>query len=79
MDHVIPLRNAPALFSWYLGVFSLIPFLGIPLGIAAIVLGIIGLLKVGQGSAKVGFWHAVLGIGFGVIGTFAFPLLLMLL
>ena len=32
-----------ALLAYYLGVFSLIPCIGIPLGIAALVLGIKGL------------------------------------
>ena len=34
---VIPYRNMPALISYYLAVFSLIPCLGIPLGLAAVV------------------------------------------
>ena len=76
IDHVIPVRNGPALISWYLGVFSLIPILGIPLGIGAIITGLIGLLKVGRGDVKVGFWHGLLGMILGCIGTFG-PLVLM--
>src|SRR5882672_4725027 len=40
---LIPYKNAQALWSYYLGIFSLIPCLGSPLGIAALVLGIRGL------------------------------------
>jgi hypothetical protein len=49
---IIPYKNAPALTSYYLGVFSLlacVPFLGIfgiPMAIAAFVLGLKGLRKV---------------------------------
>ena len=78
IDHVIPLRNVPALFAWYLGVFSLIPFLGIPLGIAAVILGVIGLLKARQSSVKVGFWHSVLGILLGLFGGLGLPMLLII-
>ena len=40
---LIPYKNARALWAYYLGVFALIPCIGAPLGIAALVLGIKGL------------------------------------
>lgn len=42
---IIPYKNAPALIGYYLGIFSLLPFIGIPLGIIAFILGILGLKK----------------------------------
>jgi len=38
----IPYRNPPALIGYYLAIFSLIPCVGLPLGGAAIILGIKG-------------------------------------
>lgn len=40
---VIPYKNPHALVAYYCGVFSLIPFIGIVVGIPGIVLGIVGL------------------------------------
>ena len=42
---LIPAKNVPGLIAYYLGVFSVIPFLGIPMGIAAFILGIKGVRK----------------------------------
>ena len=39
---VIPYKNSKSLASYYCGVFSLIPVLGLLLGVVAIVLGILG-------------------------------------
>ena len=47
MDHVIPTKNAAALLGYYFGVFSIIPVLGIPLGIAAVICGVFGLRAAG--------------------------------
>ena len=65
MAHVIPARNVPALLSWYAGVFSLIPCLGGPLGLTALVLGIIGLRLSRKPDIAVGFWHALFGLILG--------------
>ena len=43
LSGLIPYKNTSALIAYYLGVFSIIPCLGIFLGIAAFILGIIGL------------------------------------
>src|SRR5262245_38413569 len=40
LSTLIPYKNVPALTSYYLGVFSIIPLVGLLLGIAAVVLGI---------------------------------------
>jgi len=59
---LIPYRNTPALISYYLGVFSIIPCLGLPLGIAALILGIRGLKLASQNPNAKGKAHAIVGI-----------------
>jgi len=62
---VIPYKNVPALVSYYLGVFSLIPCFGIPLGLAAVILGIIVLVKYKKHPQIRGVVHALVGIILG--------------
>ena len=62
---LIPYKNAQALWAYYLGIFSLIPCFGIPLGIAALVLGISGLTKAKQHPETKGKVHAWVGIFLG--------------
>ncbi len=72
---LIPYRNVPALIGYYLGVFSLIPCLGPLLGIAAIVLGIIGLRKAGQDPDARGKGHGITAVVLGalsILGHLAF-------
>jgi len=64
---LIPYRNVPALVGYYLGVFSAVPFLGLPLMPAAIVLGIVGLVKVRRQPETRGTGHAVAAIVCGVL------------
>lgn len=40
---VIPYKNPKALIAYYLGILSGLPVIGIPLGAAAFVLGVLGL------------------------------------
>ena len=62
---VIPYRNAPALFAYYCGVFSLIPCLGALLGPAALILGIVGLKTAARQPTAKGRVHAWIGIVLG--------------
>jgi len=62
---VIPYKNLPALFAYYLGLFSLFPVLGFVLGVAAFILGILGLKKRRENPAVKGSVHAWIGIGCG--------------
>lgn len=65
---VIPYKNPPALIAYYLAVFSLIPCLGILLGIAAVILGIMGLVYARDHEHARGRFHAWVGIvGGGLI------------
>ena len=62
MSTIIPFKNEKALIAYYLGVFSIIPCLGIPLGIAAVYLGQLGLKAVAKNPAVKGTVHAWIGI-----------------
>jgi hypothetical protein len=71
---VIPYKNAPALIAYYCGIFSIaacipIPFLLLPLPIAALVLGIKGLRKARAEPHVKGTVHAWIGIIGGSIFT----------
>jgi len=66
---VIPYKNMPALIAYYLGVFSVIPCIGLPLGIAAVVLGIMGIRRAAAHPESKGKVHAWVGIIAG--GLFA--------
>ncbi len=72
---LIPYKNARALWAYYLGVFSLIPFLGIPFGIAAMVLGIRGLHYVRLHPEAKGKAHAWIGIILGGVFTLVYMLI----
>lgn len=61
-EAVIPVRNGSALAAYYLGLFSLVPFIGVPMGVVAVVLGIKG-LQFGKANPGVhGTVHAWVGI-----------------
>ena len=64
---VIPYKNVPALVAYYLGVFSLIPCVAVPLGIAAVICGILGLIKRQQHPQVRGAIHAWIGIVLGAL------------
>ena len=72
---LIPYKNGPALAAYYLGVFSIIPVLGIVLGIAAVALGIAGLKKAARQPEVKGKAHAWVGIIVG--GLFGFGYLVI--
>lgn len=59
---IIPYKNPPALIAYYMGVFSLIPFVGFFLSIAAFILGIIGLKRKKKHPNAKGSVHAWIGI-----------------
>ena len=62
IDVLIPSRNPQALAAYYIGLFSLLPLAGLPLGIAALVLGIKG-LRLARAHPEVrGTTHAWVGI-----------------
>lgn len=66
---IIPYKNPPALTAYYCGIFSLVPFLGIFVGIPALILGIVGLKKKKANPAISGTAHAWVGIILGSLTT----------
>jgi hypothetical protein len=70
---IIPYKNPPALTSYYLGIFSLfsclplVGFIGVAMGIAALVLGIKGLKRVRANPECKGTAHAWIGVVLGAI------------
>jgi hypothetical protein len=76
---VIPYKNPAALIAYYLGLFSLFPFLGLLLAIPALILGIIGLRKRKQNSAIKGSVHAWIGIVMGGLFTLIWGALIILM
>lgn len=64
---IIPYKNPPALIGYYLAVFSLIPFLGLLLGVPAFICGIVGLRKRIKNPKVRGMAHALIAIILGGI------------
>lgn len=68
MATIVPYKNPKALTSYYLGLFSIFPVLGLFLGIGALVLGIQGVKYHNEFPESKGKAHAGIGIGCGTIG-----------
>src|SRR5262249_42831092 len=66
---IIPYKNGRALAAYYLGVFGLIPCLGLLLGPAALILGILGMRYVKANPTAKGTGHAIAGIIMGSLAT----------
>jgi hypothetical protein len=78
---LIPYKNPPALTAYYLGVFSLIPLIGLILGVAAVIMGVLGLRKRKALPQCRGGGHAWAGIilgGLSCAGHLAVVLLILL-
>ena len=65
MNSLIPYKNPKALIAYYLGVFALIPCVGVLLGVASIVLGVLGLKYRTTHPTAGGTGHAWAGIILG--------------
>ena len=72
MQTLIPTQNKPALFAYYFGVFGLIPFLGLPLAIVGIILGIMGLKKYKANPTPGAKGHALAGLILGIFELLVF-------
>lgn len=66
---IIPYKNSKALLSYYLGLFSIFPVVGLILGIVAIVFGGQGMKFARENPDAKGKAHAGIGIGCGLVGT----------
>lgn len=62
IETLIPVKNGPALASYYLGLFSLFPLLGFFLAVPAVFLGISGLHRARENPAVRGRVHAWVGL-----------------
>ena len=76
---IIPYKNPKALIAYYLGIFSGLPLIGLPLGIAAFVLGIMGLRDRNRNPVIKGSIHAGIGIGCGLLFTLVWGGLILLM
>jgi hypothetical protein len=78
LNVIIPYKNVRALTAYYLGVFSAIPILGMPLGFAALTLGILGLRFRRKNPEAGGAVHAWIGIVAGGFFGLAYLALIIL-
>ncbi len=74
---IIPYKNPKALLAYYLGLFSILPLVGLPMGIAAVVLGFQGLRARKEHPQIKGSVHAGIGIGCGGLMTLIWGLALV--
>lgn len=68
---IIPYTNGPALASYYVGVGSIVCFVGLLAAPVAVILGIIGLRKVKRDPSVKGTAHAIVGIILGSLSIIA--------
>ncbi len=68
MSAIIPWRNKCALVGYYIGIFGLIPLLGVPLALAGIVLGILGIGHWKKNHRAHGLAHSIIAIICGLLG-----------
>src|SRR5947209_405745 len=75
VGYVIPYKNVPALVAYYIGVLGLVACLlgglSIFTGPAAIVLGIMGMMRASKNPEAHGRGHAITGIILGVVQLLA--------
>ncbi len=64
---LIPYKNPYALVGYYLSIFSMIPFVGIPLGVAGIICGIVGVRRRNRNPIMRGTAHAWFAILFSAL------------
>lgn len=72
---LIPYKNPKGLAAYYLGICGLFPLLGFPFGVAALVLGIMGLKARKANPVIRGHIHAWIGI---LCGVFSIGLTLLI-
>ncbi len=77
MSGMIPYRNPPALVGYYLAVFSLVPLLGLALGLPAVICGAFGLRKGIRTPGAKGKVHALVAIILGTLTSVGYLALLI--
>jgi hypothetical protein len=76
--NLIPANNPCALIGYYLGIFSLVPCLGVLFGIPAVILGVLGLRAAGKNPDVGGTVHAWVAIVLGAITTLLYGGLILM-
>jgi hypothetical protein len=66
---LVPYRNMPALWGYYIGIFALIPGAGLLLGPTAMILGVIGVRLVKRRPGSKGAAHAWVAILLGALAS----------
>jgi hypothetical protein len=72
---IIPYRNPAALTGYYLGIVSLLPFIGAPFGVAALICGIVGLRARQREPHRRGMAHAIIAIVLGALSAVGYTAL----
>jgi ribosomal protein L37E len=78
MGRIIPVKNIFALIGYYSGVFALIPIFGVLFGIAAFILGVLGLKHIKHHPDAKGVVHAWTAIILGGLSIIAHTLLIII-
>ncbi len=71
---IIPTKNMPALIGYYMGIFGLLPFIGLPFSVAAVILGRKGLSLYKQQPTPGAKTHAMIGYVLGIVELVVFVL-----
>ena len=79
LQTLMPTKNMPSLLAYYFGVFGLIPFLGLPLSVAAIILGKKGLNQFKKQPSPGAKGHAMTGLVLGIMELVVFALFVLLM
>lgn len=74
IESMIPYNNGKALAAYYLGVFGLIPFLGLLLSVLAVIFGMLGLKQHKLHPEKKGRTHALVGLWLGIFELVVFAI-----
>jgi hypothetical protein len=74
---LVPMRNKPALFGYYLALAGLIPCLGFPCCVAALICGFVGYKRWREDPNVRGKAHAIIGIVGGGVMLLAYLALLI--
>ena len=79
LQTLIPTKNKPALIGYYFGIFGLLPFIGLPLAIVAIVLGKKGLNQYNAKPTPGAKVHAMIALVLGIIEVTFFTLFVLII
>ncbi len=69
VETLIPYKNPMGLIAYYLGVFAVIPCVGLLLGPAALIVGIMGIRYRNKHPTAGGLGHAITGVVLGSLTT----------